>query len=213
MAKPAEIEEAIVSLARAVFARKGRLLFGGHPTVSPLIAAVAGEYFKADPRRDVRPIVTFQSRFFEQRLPDETWALHRYGWTEIIWTDVVHRGSEVETREASLLGMREAMLASVEDGPVAMVAIGGMEGVLHEAEMFLARRQAWRHRPPIYAAGSTGAAAEKLAYQDSLLTDAPVRSLERRWRRRHPESEKEIAMHGFEPYAAMMQELLDDFDV
>src|SRR5262249_59078396 len=37
-AQPAEIEEAIVSIARAVFARNGRLLFGGHPSVSPLVA-------------------------------------------------------------------------------------------------------------------------------------------------------------------------------
>ena len=33
-AQPTEIEQAIVSTARAVFARQGRLLFGGHPSIS-----------------------------------------------------------------------------------------------------------------------------------------------------------------------------------
>lgn len=39
-----EIEEAVVSLARAVFTEGGTLVFGGHPAISPLVAVVAGEY-------------------------------------------------------------------------------------------------------------------------------------------------------------------------
>src|SRR4051794_31938323 len=39
-----EIEQAVISLARAVFSEGGRLLFGGHPSISPLVATVAGEY-------------------------------------------------------------------------------------------------------------------------------------------------------------------------
>ncbi len=87
-AEPAEIEEAIVSVARAVFSRSGRMLFGGHPSVSPLIASIAGAYVAPDPDRPVtnRPIVTFQSEHFKHQLPNETWELHSMGWSAIEWT-------------------------------------------------------------------------------------------------------------------------------
>src|SRR4051812_12552361 len=43
-----EIEHAALSLARAVFAEGGGLVFGAHPSVSPLIASAASEYFPPD---------------------------------------------------------------------------------------------------------------------------------------------------------------------
>jgi hypothetical protein len=39
-----EIEQAVISLARAVFSESGQLVFGGHPAISLLVAMVAGEY-------------------------------------------------------------------------------------------------------------------------------------------------------------------------
>jgi hypothetical protein len=39
-----EIDQAVISLARAVFSEGGQLVLGGHPSISPLIAMVAGEY-------------------------------------------------------------------------------------------------------------------------------------------------------------------------
>ncbi|WP_413988040.1 hypothetical protein ACMDCR_18635 [Labrys okinawensis] len=143
-ARASEIEEAIVSLARAVFARGGRLVFGGHPSVSPLIAAVAGEYFPPDPNRKERPIITFQSRLFEDVLPNETTEMVRFGWSTIEWTPALPGKTDGDTAP-SLALMRAAML-DVEGKaykryklrpPVAMVAIGGMEGVRDEADAFL----------------------------------------------------------------------------
>src|ERR1051326_4399648 len=108
-ARPSEIEEAIVSLARAVFARGGRLLFGGHPSVSFLISSVAGEYFEPDPSRLIRPVITFQSELFRPFLPDETWLLYRMGWSSIEWTPARYVGRDPD-RSGSLRAMREVML-------------------------------------------------------------------------------------------------------
>lgn len=47
------IEEAVVSLARAVLSEGGTLVCGGHPTISPLLALVVREY--VTPRLAERP--------------------------------------------------------------------------------------------------------------------------------------------------------------
>ena len=183
--KPTEIEEAIISLARAVFARGGRLLFGGHPSVSPLIAAVAGEYFPANPARQIRPVITFQSNLFRGRLPDETWEMYRMGWTTIEWTPQEMLNG-IPNQDNSLETMRRRMLLDPEllDGdadarlavdrnklgqPKAMVVIGGMEGIAEEVAIFLEFRERWRRGnpdlislPPVYAFTSGGGAARRL---------------------------------------------------
>src|SRR5215475_14156218 len=69
-----QIEQAVVSLARAVFSEGGTLVFGGHPAISPLVAMVAGEYRQplyAESREErlAAPIRIFQSRAFEGSLP------------------------------------------------------------------------------------------------------------------------------------------------
>lgn len=229
-AKPAEIEEAIVSLARAVFARKGRLLFGGHPSVSPLIASVAGEYFPPDTERKVKPVITFQSEFFKGKLPDETWELARMGWSSIHWTE------RKETQADSLTVMRAAMLSGVgvpedmiqkEELKTArcMVAIGGMEGIRDEAAAF------WQTcRRPVFVVKSGGGAAARLldppdqwerslwpadpyipkdaATLFDLRGQAQLIDLEESWWRNNPGMlPRELP---FQPYPTIMQWLLDD---
>jgi len=156
---PVDIEEAIVSIARAVFARRGRLLFGGHPSVSPLVSAVAGEYFAADPARPAveRPVLTFQSEQFRgPQMPDATWELHRFGWTSIEWTP------KAANRAESLRLMRERMLGGPM--PAAMFAVGGMEGVVDETLLFLAERRArGALSSRVYVLPSGGGAAACLA--------------------------------------------------
>ena len=185
-AKPTEIEEAIVSVARAVFARDGRLLFGGHPSVSPLIASVASEYFGPDPTRTVRPVITFQSEFFRGRLPDRTWEMVRMGWSAIEWTGRPGPDGSAVAQEASLLEMRKCMLLAPEmpdavirqnalEPPQAMIAVGGMEGVCDEAAMFLRHRDGWRAWgvapvQRVYAFKSGGGAAARLLEPEILST-------------------------------------------
>jgi SLOG-like protein len=221
--RPLDIEEAIVSIARAVFARRGRLLFGGHPSVSPLVSAVAGEYFPADPARPPaeRPVLTFQSEQFRgPQLPDATWELHRFGWTSIEWTP------KAGSRTASLRIMRERML----DGtmPAAMFAVGGMEGVVDEARLFLAQRSSRDAvSSRIYVLPSGGGAAARLvsptphwsqAYSsefgtsqiDELETFRPalatrgIVDAEREWATAHPGTAFEVP-----PFAAITQWVLD----
>jgi hypothetical protein len=174
-AQPAEIQRAIVSIARAVFARGGRLLFGGHPSVSPLIADIAGEYYPVDARRTIRPIVTVQSEFFKDRLPEKTWDLYTMGWSAIEWTPAG------QDREDSLTILREAMLGMNGWGraiakhnelspPVAMFAVGGMEGVRDEAAMFLQAST----NPSVFLLKTPGACA-------AILTEPSDTWRERLW--------------------------------
>lgn len=163
-----EIEQAVISLARAVFSEGGRLVFGGHPAISPLVAMVVGEYREprfaegADERR-TPPVEIYQSRAFEGYLPDDTLLMHRLGYASIHWVDAVdgerfNPEAPVEDVQCtkSLRGMRETMLES--SNPDAMVCIGGMEGL--ESELAVALE---RGRPfPIYVLERTGGAAALL---------------------------------------------------
>jgi hypothetical protein len=106
-----------------------------------------------------RAVVLYQSRFFEDRFPEEN---QRFG--NVIFTDAVP-----QDREASLLNMREAMLSRHD--LAAAVFVGGMEGVEIEFDLFQ------RHHPgalvlPVPAPG--GAAldlAKKLGITDETLQD------------------------------------------
>jgi SLOG cluster3 family len=233
-AKPVEIEEAVVSLARAVFARGGRLLFGGHPSISPLVSAVAGEYYPIEPARQIRPVVTFQSEWFRGKLPDETWEMHRMGFSAIEWTP------KEDGQRTSLTIMREWMLGKMPTDirqrnrvtpPQAMVAVGGMEGILEEAAIFFRRRRGWDlvNLPPFYAFESCGGAAQRLIeptdnWEGRLRLSQSVRDhdamelrvareagelhgIEKGWRDQYATFES--PEFRFLPYASMAQWLVD----
>lgn len=169
-----EIEEAVVSLARAVFTEGGVLVFGGHPAISPLVAMVAGEYIR--PRlvegrgEEVRtPIQIYQSRAFEGHLPDETLMMFQAGYATLHWTEAVagERFDPGAPRDRprcprSLRHLRERMIG--ETAPEAMVCIGGMEGVEQEVEIF----RELRSGAPVYVFGETGGASALLAGGEGL---------------------------------------------
>ena len=171
-----EVERAVVSLARAVFAAGGRLAFGAHPSISPLVAMVAGEYrlpTAAEPGPDRVPgvrsraqsdgdaplVLIYQSRAFQEVVPDETWLLHRLGYARIHWTQAVKGERYSPGLEGhpqcpeSLALMRRTLLRNTN--PVAMVALGGMGGVREEAAIF---RELFPRRP-LYVMENTGGAA------------------------------------------------------
>jgi hypothetical protein len=233
-AEPVEIEEAVVSLARAVFARRGRLLFGGHPSISPLVSAVAGEYYRVDPARQIRPVVTFQSEWFRGKLPDETWEMYRMGFSAIEWTP------KEESQRKSLTVMRECMLGKMPTDvrdrnhltpPLAMVVVGGMEGILEEAAIFFRNRRDWNIEkpPPLYAFEKGGGAARRLVEPTDALerllglpdlvstADAAelraaratgeLREVEKSWRTHYAPFES--TNFRFPPYASMVQWLVD----
>ncbi len=166
-----QIEDAVISLSRAVFVEGGTLVFGGHPAISPLVAMVAGEYLaplgaEADGRRErppAVPIEIYQSRAFEGFLPDETLMMFRLGYANLHWIDAVdgERFDPEAPRDeppcpGSMEEMRRRMIGEMQ--PVAMVAIGGMQGIFDELRIFRELRQ----DAPVYALATTGGAAARL---------------------------------------------------
>jgi hypothetical protein len=150
-----EIEDAVIELTRAVFSKGGRLVFGGHPSISPLVASVASEYFRPDPllHADLRVIQIYQSKAYEKVIPSATQSLESLGYAAIRWTEAVN-GEDFDPRTspgqcgASLRFMRQEML-KIE--PLAMVAVGGMDGVAEEAGLFLHATKG-----PVFALRTTG---------------------------------------------------------
>lgn len=195
----ARIEEAALRVAGAVFNAGGTLVFGGHPSISPLIGYLCEQYqpsVEAEGQnrrtRDVdatpgRPrVVMFQSEAFRESWAAPSQRLGTLAGVEVIWTasengekfDVNRRG-QPQCQE-SLRAMRKRMLGI--DQLVAMVAIGGMEGVEVEMEMF----RGIREKLPIYAIPSTGGAAQILTDQYPGLVrsfDDEVRAHVREFRR------------------------------
>jgi hypothetical protein len=144
-----EVEEATISLARAVFAASGQLVCGAHPTIAPLLALVAGEFItprdsedQGERERSAGPsLVIHQVEGFRDELPEATKHLARVGLAQFVWHPVLHgdrRGgpSEIPYPE-SLRAMRDAMITGAS--PLALVCLGGMDGMLQEAEIFAER--------------------------------------------------------------------------
>jgi len=141
---PGAIADAVTAVVRAVLVAKGRLLFGGHPTITPLVLMVASE-LNAKGAVDV-----FQSQWFNDQITRETRALQEAGFGAIHWIP------ERATREESLQTMREAMLGH-DRKLVAGVFVGGMEGVLEEYDLF---RRFQPRVPRVSLVGPGGAAAK-----------------------------------------------------
>lgn len=144
-----EIAEAVTAIVRAVLASGGKLVFGGHPTITPLVLMIGSEI-------GVRHAVNvFQSEWFKDRITAETIRLYGSEIGSIHWT------RRCPTRDHSLLEMRRLMFDFVElDGAV---FVGGMEGIFDEYE-YAGRVLPGVPRIPI--AGPGGAAAR-------LPSDAP----------------------------------------
>lgn len=117
---PPAIIDAVAAISRAVLRSEGRLVSGGHPTITPVVLTV-GEQVGARGAVDV-----FQSRWFEDCISEETYAMVESGVGHVHFVD------KRETRHASLLAMRRAILDTC---PIAAVFVGGMNGVIEEHEM------------------------------------------------------------------------------
>lgn len=163
-----EIEQAVISLARALFGRGGRLVFGGHPTISPLVAMVAGEYRKprrteSGEEREPAPALIYQSDAYRESAEEATLLMYVMGMAEVVWTPSVAgerfdpSRRDIPQCPRSLEAMRREMLSRTQ--PKAMVCIGGMEGVLDEAKLY---QEMFPDRT-IYVLKVTGGAAALLA--------------------------------------------------
>lgn len=137
------IREAIKALVEVVLPI-GRITFGGHPAITPLIALFVRE---AGFERD--RLTVFQSRYFEAFFPRENAEFHNVQLIDAVADD----------REESLLAMRSAMILSRPFD--AAVFIGGMEGVVEEATLVRELRPDCEMLP----IATTGAAAADIFRQ------------------------------------------------
>ena len=161
----AAIADAVTAVVRSVLLGGGKLLFGGHPTITPIVLLIGNEL-------GVRHAVDiFQSEWFREELTDETVGLIESGVGEIHWTPAR------PTREASLGLMRERMLKFTQ--PAGAVFIGGMSGIRDEYAEF-ARACPGVPRFPLIGPG--GAAAQ-LSIEEREL---PANMLERLRSRHYP---------------------------
>lgn len=118
-ADPFLIQCAVRELSIAVV-RKMKIVWGGHPAITPMIWSIC-EDLGVDYTRSV---VLYQSRFFEGRYPEENERFDNVVYTEAVSDDL----------DASLSLMRQEMLSRSD--LVGAVFIGGMGGVRVEYELF-----------------------------------------------------------------------------
>lgn len=168
-ADAAEISQAILAIARAVISCNGRLVFGGHPTVTPLILTVAKEYLYqgTSSHHDYDPPVTaYQSEVFRgyvsQSISDLfNWHLGRLRWIEGDPSETpafTESGKLVPgSASRSLLRMRRVMIR--EANPAAAFFVGGMEGIKEEALLC----QEIRPDCQLFFLGGPGGASRRLA--------------------------------------------------
>lgn len=115
------IADAATALVRAVLAADGRLLLGGHPTITPLVLMIAMEHRTRD------AVHVFQSRWFEEQITPETRRLADSN------LGVIHFTDRCKNLEDSLLMMRKRMLRFCQ--PAGAVFVGGMEGIAEEHQL------------------------------------------------------------------------------
>ncbi|MCX5468107.1 hypothetical protein [Acinetobacter nematophilus] len=142
------IRDAVVALARIVLP-KAQLVWGGHPSITPLIRAVLQKQ-NLSVKEHVK---LYQSNFFAKLFPPENTYFE-----EIIRTDAL------PDRTASLALLRKKMI--VENSFCAAIFIGGMEGVEEEYRLFRASHP----HTPVFPIASSGAAS-KILYTENQFED------------------------------------------
>lgn len=121
------IRDAVRALSVIVLPR-ARLVWGGHPFITPLIREVL-ERVGVEVCEIRRHVTLFQSAFFEGVFPVDNGCVENVVYTE------VKSEHDKKDREVSLEEMRRRMLAPAWSY-VAGIFIGGMEGVEDEFDMF-----------------------------------------------------------------------------
>ncbi|MFA6013044.1 MAG: hypothetical protein WC799_23855 [Desulfobacteraceae bacterium] len=137
------IRDAVRALATVVIP-KAQLVWGGHPSITPLIRFVM-DRMNVDLKKH---ITLYQSLFFEDKFPNDNFAFENIVLTE-----------KRNNRDESLELMRSKLIK--ENDFKVGIFIGGMEGINDEYEMFAESHP----NALILPIASTGAAANIL-YQN-----------------------------------------------
>jgi len=149
---PLNITNAVVSFIENILKRNGKIIFGGHPTISPLVLTIAKKFISTlNGEKDPVRIYIYQSEIFKDKISKFTYELLDLGIGKIIWTNGFN-----DSREKILYNMRVQMLK--EHNISAGIFIGGMEGI--EEEFILFRE--FYPENPMYLIGSSGGATKLL---------------------------------------------------
>lgn len=149
------IRDAVISLASTVLP-KFKLVWGGHPSITPLIYYVMQ-------RLDLnvqQHVTLYQSRFFEHLFPEDN---NRF--ENVILTENTHEA------ESSKFLMRKRMFT--ENQFAAAIFIGGMEGIEDEFKLF----REFHPHALLLPIASTGAAT-RIVYSDYLPREMRNKRLE-----------------------------------
>lgn len=151
------IRDAVIALTTVVLPHH-RIIWGGHPSITPLIYYVME---KLD--MNIQEHVTlYQSKLFEKFFPEDN-----NKFKNVILTDIIDND-----RDLSLLHMRERMLN--ESDFSAGIFIGGMEGIEGDRQKeIVGEYQMFVERHPnsiVIPVASTGAAT-KMVYDNFLPQD------------------------------------------
>src|SRR6185369_17648682 len=93
-----ELLDIIVAMVGGVLSANGTLVFGGHPSVTPLVHRVPRSFSFKDPK-----VKLFQLRRFQKDVPNEVYDDGVFG--KVVWV-----GSEYDfTSDQDLADMREEM--------------------------------------------------------------------------------------------------------
>ncbi len=161
---PLDITDFIVTLTRSILNRSGKIVFGGHPTISPLILSVAKDFISYFNQEDFPLIYIYQTRFFKDKISKFTKELLELGIGIIKWTIAN------QDREKSLLYMRKKMIKEIPLN--AAIFIGGMEGIKEEYSLFTKIHP----NSPIYPIATTGGAT-KIIFEEDFLNQTVWRFL------------------------------------
>lgn len=155
--------DAVQSLVAQLLGAGGRLVHGGHPTITSTIAALAGSWL-ASPEAGDPPVLLYQSEFFAHfPAPPGREEMRQAGFAAVRWTpstlaelrwqgvpigerlgltpEWIHTWLPQQADPGASPAQGEALLALrlqmlLETQPRAALCIGGMEGIEAEARLY-----------------------------------------------------------------------------
>jgi hypothetical protein len=148
------ISAAVAAVLEVTLGRR-RLVWGGHPAITPMVWAFA-ESMGVD---YAEWVLLYQSLRFEDEFPQETALFHNVVFTERV-------GDEVEP---SLALMRNRMLG--ENEFESAVFIGGMQGIIDEHRLFAELAPNARIVPVVSTGGAARLLGEMLGADPALAAE------------------------------------------
>jgi hypothetical protein len=214
-----EVDMAIRSATRAIYANSGRLVMRYRPGVATLLAMVAADYAPTVKAEKTR-YDDEKASIFE---PPQIWMDRTYGDKARKDLNIMRKAGFIETNDSQEEWIESAYHFIKSIKPVAMLCIGGNDEMREEVDAF-------REAAPngkIYAMVTTGGAAHDLAGEVTERKDSQIVPLDSRirdrlmgnWRewaeqqKRKERLPKDLDWEPpfrFTPYSIIMQEMVEE---